>query len=115
VQGDALELTNEALGEYAPYDVVLSDMAPNTSGNKVRDKAYSFELCMRAMDVARALGKPGSHFVAKIFMSNDFPHARKAANDRYERCQVIRPDGTRQQSSEVFIVGMGLKKPTIDG
>jgi 23S rRNA (uridine2552-2'-O)-methyltransferase len=115
VQGDALELTNEALGEFAPYDVVLSDMAPNTSGNKVRDQAYSFELCMRAMDVALALGKPGSHFVAKIFMSNDFQHARKAVTERYEKSQVIRPDGTRQQSSEVFIVGMGLKKPSNEG
>ena len=113
-QGDALTLENEVLSQFAPYDVVLSDMAPNTSGNKRRDHAYSFELCMRAMDVACALGKPGSHFVAKIFMSEDFPVARKAAGVRYERCQVIRPDGTRQQSSEVFIVGMGLKKPAKD-
>jgi 23S rRNA (uridine2552-2'-O)-methyltransferase len=114
-QGDALTLENETLAQFAPYDVVLSDMAPNTSGNKMRDHAYSFELCMRAMDVAAVLGKAGSHFVAKIFMSEDFPQARKAAGERYERCQVIRPDGTRQQSSEVFIVGMGLKKPAKDG
>jgi 23S rRNA (uridine2552-2'-O)-methyltransferase len=109
VQGDALTLENASLSEFAPYDVVLSDMAPNTSGSKVRDHAYSFELCMRALDVAYALGKPGSHFVAKIFMSEDFQAARKTAGDRYERCQVIRPEGTRQQSSEVFIVGLGLK------
>ncbi len=109
-KGDALELANDALGEYGPYDVVLSDMAPNTSGNKVRDQAYSFELCLRALHVAQALGKVGSHFVAKIFMSGDFQTARKAAGECYERCQVIRPEGTRQQSSEVFIVGMSLKK-----
>ncbi len=112
-QGDALTLENEALSEFAPYDVVLSDMAPNTSGSRVRDQAYSFELCMRALDVALALGKPGSHFVAKIFMSNDFQSARKVANERYERSQVIRPEGTRNESTEVFIVGMGLKKPEI--
>jgi 23S rRNA (uridine2552-2'-O)-methyltransferase len=67
---------------------------------------------MRALDVAHALGKPGSHFVAKIFMSDDFKEARRVAGERYERCQVIRPEGTRQQSSEVFIVGLGLKKST---
>lgn len=110
-QGDALALSNEQLSQFAPYDVVLSDMAPNTSGSKVRDQAYSFELCMRAMDVALALGKPGSHFVAKIFMSGDFQAARKAAGERYDKVQVIRPEGTRNVSSEVFIVGMGLKKP----
>ena len=109
LQGDALTLENASLSEFAPYDVVLSDMAPNTSGSKVRDQAYSFELCMRALDVAYALGKPGSHFVAKIFMSDDFQAARRVAGERYEKCQVIRPEGTRQQSSEVFIVGLGLK------
>ena len=114
-QGDALTLDNAALAEYSPYDVVLSDMAPNTSGSRVRDQAYSFELCMRALDVALALGKPGSHFVAKIFMSNDFQAARKAAGERYERSQVIRPEGTRNESSEVFIVGLGLKKPETAG
>jgi 23S rRNA (uridine2552-2'-O)-methyltransferase len=114
LQGDALTLENASLSEFAPYDVVLSDMAPNTSGSKIRDHAYSFELCMRALDVAYALGKPGSHFVAKIFMSEDFQAARKVAGERYEKCQVIRPEGTRRESSEVFIVGLGLKpKPSL--
>jgi 23S rRNA (uridine2552-2'-O)-methyltransferase len=108
-QGDALTLETDALSAFAPYDVVLSDMAPNTSGSKVRDQAGSLELCLRALDVALALGKVGSHFVAKIFMSGDFQVARKIAGERYEKCQVIRPEGTRQQSTEVFIVGLGLK------
>ena len=111
-QGDALTLSNEQLSQFAPYDVVLSDMAPNTSGSKIRDQAGSLELCLRALDVALALGKVGSHFVAKIFMSGDFQVARKIAGERYDKCQVIRPEGTRQQSTEVFIVGLGLKAPT---
>lgn len=111
-QGDALTLENTALSQFAPYDVVLSDMAPNTSGSKIRDQAGSLELCIRALDVALALGKPGSHFVGKIFMSGDFQIARKLAGERYEKCQVIRPEGTRQQSTEVFIVGLGLKAPS---
>jgi len=111
-QGDALTIENTMLSVFAPYDVVLSDMAPSTSGSKIRDQAGSLELCLRALDVAFALGKPGSHFVAKIFMSNEFQIARKLAGDRYERCQVIRPEGTRQQSTEVFIVGLGLRAPS---
>jgi 23S rRNA (uridine2552-2'-O)-methyltransferase len=109
VQGDALTIESAVLAEFAPYDVVLSDMAPNTSGSKIRDQAGSLEVCLRALDVALALGKVGSHFVAKIFMSGDFQVARKLAGERYEKCQVIRPEGTRQQSTEVFIVGLGLK------
>jgi 23S rRNA (uridine2552-2'-O)-methyltransferase len=110
VQGDAFDLTNEALGARAPYDVVLSDMAPNTSGNKGSDQARSFSLFMRALEVALALGRAGSHFVGKLFMSGDFQEARKGLAQNYERVQVIRPEGTRTQSSEVFLVGMGLKK-----
>ena len=60
-QGDALTIETAALSEFAPYDIVLSDMAPNTSGSKIRDQAGSLELCLRALDVAFALGKPGSH------------------------------------------------------
>jgi 23S rRNA (uridine2552-2'-O)-methyltransferase len=110
--GDALSLESEVLAKHAPYDVVLSDMAPNTSGSKVRDQAQSFELFMKAVEVAKAFGKPGSHFVGKIFMSGDFQEARKAVGAAYERSQVIRPDATRSQSSEVFVVGLGLKPPT---
>lgn len=109
VQGDALDLANDALATFAPYDVVLSDMAPSTSGNKVRDQAQSFELFMRALDVAVALGKPGSAFVGKLFMSNEFQAAKKALKDHYAKEQTIRPAGTRSVSSEVFLVGMGKR------
>lgn len=109
LRGDALDVTSEQLAQFAPYDVVVSDMAPNTSGNKVRDQALSFELFMRAQDVAATLGRPGSHFVGKLFMSGDFEAARRALTDRYDRVQVIRPETTRSQSSEVFLVGLGLK------
>ena len=111
VQGDALSLESEVLARHAPYDVVLSDMAPSTSGSKVRDQALSFELFMRALEVARTFGKPGSHYVAKIFMSGDFQAARQAVGAAYEKSQVIRPDATRAQSSEVFVVGLGLSTP----
>ncbi len=106
IQGDALDLSNDALSAFAPYDVVLSDMAPSTSGNKVRDQAQSFELFMRALDVAAALGKPGSAFVGKLFMSGDFQAARAAVKARYEKEQTLRPSGTRSVSSEVFLVGL---------
>jgi 23S rRNA (uridine2552-2'-O)-methyltransferase len=107
IQGDAFDLDNHALSAFSPYDVVISDMAPSTSGNKVRDHALSFELFMRALAVAVALGKPGSAFVGKLFMSGDFQAAREAVRDHYGSERTIRPEGTRQESSEVFLVGVG--------
>ena len=78
LEGDALSLESEVLAAHAPYDVVLSDMAPNTSGSKFQDQARSTELFLRALEVALAHGKPGSHFVAKIFMNGDFKAGRDA-------------------------------------
>jgi 23S rRNA (uridine2552-2'-O)-methyltransferase len=109
LQGDALSLESEVLLAHAPYDVVLSDMAPNTSGSKFQDQARSTELFLRALDVAIAHGKPGSHFAAKIFMSGDFKAAEMQVRSAYETVRTIRPEGTRQVSSEVFVVGMGKK------
>ena len=109
IQGDAFDLANEALGAFAPYDVVLSDMAPSTSGAKASDQARSFELFSRALEVAKALGKSGSHFVGKLFMSGDFQAARRALGETFARSQVIRPDATRSRSPEVFLVGLGKR------
>jgi 23S rRNA (uridine2552-2'-O)-methyltransferase len=109
LEGDALSLQSEVLAVHAPYDVVLSDMAPNTSGSKFQDQARSTELFLRAVTVARAFGKPGSHFVGKIFMSGDYKAAETEVRLAYDTVRTIRPEGTRQVSSEVFVVGMGKR------
>jgi 23S rRNA (uridine2552-2'-O)-methyltransferase len=108
VLGDARE--SEALEGLAPYDVVLSDMAPNTSGNRNADQARSFELFMFALDVAAKLGAPGGSFVGKIFMGEDFPNARAELKKHFATEKIIRPEGTRSVSYEIFLVGQGKKK-----
>jgi 23S rRNA (uridine2552-2'-O)-methyltransferase len=107
--GDALDALGGALGRFAPYDVVLSDMAPRTSGTRVRDKIHSYELCVGALGVAKQLGRAGSHFVAKIFMSGEFPAAKRQVTLAYEQCRVIKPESTRTNSTEVFLIGLGLR------
>lgn len=106
VQGDALSLANEDLARFAPYDVVLSDMAPRTTGNRVTDQTRSFELFMRALAVAAILGKAGGSFVGKIFMSDDLPAARAELRKHYGTERLIRPEGTRAVSTELFVVGL---------
>lgn len=111
IVGDALSLDNDALARFSPYDVVLSDMAPATTGSRVADQARSFELFLRAVAVAGALGKEGGAFVGKIFMSSDFEEARRALRAVYAEVRVIRPEGVRAGSFEVFLVGLGKKTP----
>jgi 23S rRNA (uridine2552-2'-O)-methyltransferase len=108
-QGDALSLANEDLALFAPYDVVLSDMAPSTTGSKLADQARSFELFQRAVAIADALGAPGGAFVGKLFMSEDFTQARDALKALFEDVRTIRPEGTRSSSVEVFLVGLRRK------
>ena len=109
--GDALSLTNEALATYAPYDVVLSDMAPSTTGNRLSDQTRSFELFMRAVEVAANLTKTGGAFVGKIFMGEDLPKARAELRKHFEKERLIRPEGTRSVSYEIFVIGTGKRAP----
>lgn len=110
-RGDALSLSNEDLALFAPYDVVLSDMAPSTTGSKIADQARSSELFMRAAAIASALCAPGGSFVGKIFMSDDFTAAREALRALFAEVRTLRPEGTRSSSVEVFLVGLQRKKP----
>ncbi len=108
-QGDALSVApadNDALARFAPYDVVLSDMAPRTTGNRLTDQVRSFELFMRALAVAATLGSKGGAFVGKIFMSDELPAARAELRKHYATERLIRPEGTRSVSYEIFAVGL---------
>lgn len=108
-QGDALSLANDDLALFAPYDVVLSDMAPSTTGSRIADQTRSFELFMRALAVAEALLVPGGAFVGKIFMSDDFKLAKEGVRVLFDEVRAIKPEGTRSTSVELFLVGLGRK------
>jgi 23S rRNA (uridine2552-2'-O)-methyltransferase len=104
VLGDAFALDDTTFSAAAPYDVVLSDMAPNTTGNRLGDQTRSFELFMRALEVGGRLLKPGGAFVGKIFMGEDLPVARAAVRKLFTEERLIRPEGTRSVSYEIFVV-----------
>jgi 23S rRNA (uridine2552-2'-O)-methyltransferase len=109
VEGDAFQIGSDLYLAHGPFDVVLSDMAPSTSGSRDADQFRSYELCMRAVEVALAHGTKGSSFVGKIFMSDDYPRARDALRAAYDEVRTIRPEGTRANSTEVFLVALGKK------
>lgn len=112
IEGDAFDVTAEVFAEHGPFDVVLSDMAPSTSGTREADQARSFDLVMRALEVARVHGKEGSSFVAKIFMGPEFEAARKELRAVYREVRSLRPESVRSNSKELFLVatGKGLEK-----
>jgi 23S rRNA (uridine2552-2'-O)-methyltransferase len=109
LQGDAFDLTDEALATFAPYDAVLSDMAPATTGSRSTDAIRSAALVERAIAVADALAKPGSSFVAKLFMGGEYDAVRALVQERYASLRTLRPEGVRKQSVEVFLVATGRR------
>jgi 23S rRNA (uridine2552-2'-O)-methyltransferase len=94
-----------------PYDAVLSDMAPKTTGVRATDEARSLRLAERALELARALGRPGSSFVTKLFMGGDFEAFRAQVREAYREVKVVRPEATRSASVEIYLVGLGLRAP----
>ena len=89
-----------------PFDVVVSDLAPKTTGIHSTDEARSLELAGIALELAKTRGKPGGHFVAKLFMGGDFDSFRNTVRESFEEVKVVRPEATRGASMEVYLVGM---------
>jgi 23S rRNA (uridine2552-2'-O)-methyltransferase len=113
VQADAFDesvLTN-LLAEHQieALDVVLSDMAPKTTGIRVTDQTRSHELCLRALDVAKARLKKGGNFVVKFFQGPDFENYLKLVRGTFSRVELLRPKSTRKESFEIFIIGLNKK------
>lgn len=109
VEGDALDVSADVFREQGPFDVVLSDMAPATTGARESDQWKSYELCLAAIEVAAAHGAPGCHFVGKIFMSPDYEKARARMRQIFDEVRTLRPESVRKNSFEVFLVGLRKK------
>ncbi len=90
-------------------DLVLSDMAPKTSGIHDRDVALSFELCSLALTTAQKFLKTGGNFVVKLFMGDSFEDFQKQMRGSFTQVRIVRPESTRKHSREIFFVGKGLK------
>jgi 23S rRNA (uridine2552-2'-O)-methyltransferase len=105
-QGDAL--TVDVITEHGPgsFDVVMSDMAPNTTGHRFTDQARSHNLFMRALFIAEGVLAPGGSFVGKIFVGGDFDDAKKAVAALFEEVKIIKPPATRSESYETFLIGL---------
>lgn len=92
------------------FDVVLSDMAPATSGNKMLDAARSFQLCQAALNVAEMALKPGGSFICKIFQGEEFKKFAESVKSRFRKHRIFKPRSSRKESKEIFVLGMGFKK-----
>ncbi len=110
VAADVLEIDPATLSpDPGGFDVVVSDMAPSTSGAALVDQEGSFRLFERALDLATALLVPGGRFAGKLFFSPRHEEAVGRMKGMFGRVRTLRPRATRSSSREVFVAGLGLK------
>ena len=85
-------------------DLVISDMAENTTGNKNLDVISTSELCKEAMNFAKEILKENGSFVCKIFMGSTFNEIMKESKIIFNEVKVFKPSSSRKDSKESFII-----------
>ncbi len=100
----------EKAGLANRFNVVLSDMAPATTGNKMIDAERSYQLCQAALNIAEMALKPGGSFFCKIFQGQEFKQFFDSVKSQFKTHKIFKPQSSRKESKEIFILGIGLRK-----
>jgi 23S rRNA (uridine2552-2'-O)-methyltransferase len=91
------------------FDVIVSDMAPFTQGNRTVDCAGSLELIQRAFEIAKDHLKQGGHLVIKLFQSEDTVKFSKEFGKLFKFSKFYRPPAVHKESKEMYFVGQNFK------
>lgn len=93
------------------FKVIVSDLAPKTTGNRWADHQKSIALVRITLGLAETLLHEKGNFVCKVFQGEDYPVFFKEVKERFQMVKTIKPQSSRVESREVFLLGMGYKKP----
>ncbi len=96
-----------------PFDAVLSDMAPSTSGSG--DDFLSARLCRRVLELLPALLRPGGSMVMKILEGADYPDVLSETRAAFDDARGFKPKASRDVSREMYIIARGFRGPRITG
>jgi len=111
-QMDARDFADDLFSEVAPkFNAVVSDMAPNTSGIRDVDQARSLELCELAWQIAEKRLSNGGFFIVKVFDGPDFQKYRNRVASHFALSRVMKPQASRRESIELYLVCSGYKLP----
>lgn len=103
---DVLAAPLASIAAHGPFDAVVSDMAPHTTGVREADAARCAELVERAIVIADATLRKGGTFVAKIFQGEDFERVRALLRARFDTVRVLKPEASRKESVEIYLAGL---------
>jgi len=112
VVGDFLDNKNQKIiTDYFPkkIDLVVSDMAVNTTGNKNLDSIQTGELSLTAMRFAVGMLRPKGIFLSKIFIGSTFNEIVENAKKNFKESKIFKPPSSRKDSKESFIICKSLR------
>lgn len=90
-------------------DVIISDMAADTTGNKDLDSIRTNSICLEVIDFSVKTLKKKGNLVSKIFMGQDFDLVRKEAKSKFKKVNFFKPAASRSNSKETYLHCEGLK------
>jgi 23S rRNA (uridine2552-2'-O)-methyltransferase len=94
------------LGELGPYDLVLSDAAPRTTGSDLVDTQGSLEIVQRAIEIATNTLKPGGNLVVKVFQGGEEGQLLRQMRSLFRRARAFKPAASRNKSRETYFLGL---------
>ena len=110
VQGDAFDQANiKLLAEKGPYNAVVSDAAPSTTGNRIVDTERSIQLIESIYDTALQVLTPGGNFVFKMFQGGREKETLESMRKHFNSVKILKPQASRSNSFETFVIGLGKK------
>ena len=110
IQGDFTQSEiREAILAAGPYNLVVCDAAPATSGNRSLDTLRSLDLAEIALDYAETTLAEGGNFVVKVFQGGDTGTLLKSIRAQFKTGRSFKPEACRQESFETYYLGLGKK------
>lgn len=104
----------DKLAALGPFDLVISDMAPATTGIKLTDQARSMQLATGALEIAKKNLRVNGNFIVKIFMGPDMLEMQEEIRSVFHMVQSFKPKSSRAESKEIFLIGLKFKNKNPD-
>jgi 23S rRNA (uridine2552-2'-O)-methyltransferase len=98
---------------WGRFDVLLSDMAPHTTGDRVTDVFRSEALAQRALEIAQLVLRPGGHIAVKVFQGGGFADLITRFKTTFAELKPFHAKSSRSSSTEQYLVGRGMRASTV--